>query len=199
MQREGCWEQQINWSIQSFSFFKNLIVNLLPRKRKQDCCYSGHENCRKHKLSVTLLQTIKRQTNKLAILISSNQSQDGMLNITKNTCSCNCPQKLDLNSLKIHNATRFHLYSWLLIFRWTAILISRLVLLVGWTNDLTPPRLFKSRGFIFKLYISHGVISQWGMRWKTEERATILESIFGNRVWSDEFCWMCRDVAPATA
>lgn len=93
----------------------SLLISCQGKKKNKDSYCSWHENCGKHKLSVTLLRTIKRPTNKLAILISSNQSQDGMLNITKNTCSCNCPQKLDLNSLKIHNATRFHLYSWLLI------------------------------------------------------------------------------------
>lgn len=115
-----CREKDVenNKSTDLFRASPFLRISLLiscQGKKKQDYCYSWHENCRKHKLSVTLFRTIKRQTNKLAILISSNQSQDGMLNITKNTCSCNCPQKLDLNSLKIHNAMCFHLYSWLLI------------------------------------------------------------------------------------
>lgn len=31
------------------------------------------------------------------------------------------------------------------------------------------------------------------------DSCTIMEPIFGNPVWSDEFCWMRRNVAPAAS
>lgn len=136
--------------------------------------------------------------NKLAIAISLNQSQDEMCNIAKTMCLPNCPQNPDLNSSKINNAALLHLYSWLLIsgelphwfpnwFYW---------LVTCRTNDSLLPHLFNGIHLQIIRQSQCNLALTNGIELRGDSCST-MESIFGNRIWSDELCRMHCDAAPA--